>query len=148
MSRSEFPKAIKREALRRSGGLCEAVGELYGLPFGQRCNAPLSRGVEFDHFPIAATEPDCTGLDNCVSCCPSCHRWKTSHYDVPAQAKSKRVRDKHLGITSKSTLQSPGFRKAPRQSRATSPVKAKFDGDRFGFRSDIGPAVFTREDEK
>lgn len=99
--RSEFSKPTKREALKRSGGLCEAVGQLYGLPFGQRCNAPLSRGVEFDHFPIAATEPDCTGIDNCVACCPSCHRWKTSHYDVPAQAKSKRVRDAHFGVTKK-----------------------------------------------
>ena len=129
MSRSEFSKPTKREALKRSGGMCEAVGQLYGRPFGQRCNAPLSRGVEFDHFPIAATEPDCTGLDNCVACCPSCHRWKTSHYDVPAQAKSKRVSDKHLGIRKAPSLQSAGFKPAARQRRASSPLKPKFEFD-------------------
>ena len=129
MPRSEFNKPTKREALKRSAGLCEAVGELYGLPFGQRCNAPLSRGVEFDHFPIAATEPDCTGLDNCVACCPSCHRWKTSHYDVPAQAKSKRVSDKHRGIRQAPKLRGAGFAKAPPQRRATTPPKPKYAGD-------------------
>lgn len=129
MPRSEFGKPVKREALKRSGGRCEAVGELYGLAFGTRCNAPLSHGVEFDHFPIAATEPDCTGLDNCVACCPSCHRWKTSHYDVPAQAKSKRVSDKHLGIRKASSMRGPGFKPAVPQRKATSPITPKFDGD-------------------
>lgn len=129
MPRSEFSKPTKREALKRSNGLCEAVGELYGLPFGQRCNAPLSRGVEFDHFPIAATEPDCTGLDNCVACCPSCHRWKTSHYDVPAQAKSKRVSDKHQGIRKAPSMRGAGFRHAAPQHKASSPITPKFDGD-------------------
>lgn len=129
MPRSEFSKPTKREALKRSAGRCEAVGELYGLTFGTRCNAPLSHGVEFDHFPIAATEPDCTGLDNCVACCPSCHRWKTSQYDVPAQAKSKRVRDKHLGIRKAPSLQSRGFAKSSGQRKATSPLTPKFDGD-------------------
>lgn len=132
MPRSEFSKPTKREALRRSTGLCEAVGELYGLPFGQRCNAPLSHGVEFDHFPIAATEPDCTGLDNCVACCPSCHRWKTSHYDVPAQAKSKRVSDKHRGIRQASSMRGASFPKAAPQRKATSPLTPKFDGDVLG----------------
>lgn len=129
MPRSEFSKPTKREALKRSCGLCEAVGQLYGLPFGQRCNAPLSRGVEFDHYPIAATEPDSDGLENCVACCPTCHRFKTSHYDVPAQAKSKRVSDKHLGIRKSSSLQSAGFKPAARQRRATTPVKPKFEFD-------------------
>ena len=132
MSRSEFGKPVKREALKRSGGRCEAVGELYGLAFGTRCNAPLSHGVEFDHFPIAATEPDCTGLDNCVACCPSCHRWKTSHYDVPAQAKSKRVRDKHQGIRKAPSLQSRGFAKSAGQRKASSPITPKFPGDLLG----------------
>lgn len=125
--RSEFSKPTKREALKRSGGRCEAVGELYGLAFGTRCNAPLSHGVEFDHFPIAATEPDCTGLDNCVACCPSCHRWKTSHYDVPAQAKSKRVRDKHLGIRNGPKMQGRGFPRRPPQHSASRPIRRKSD---------------------
>lgn len=128
--RSEFSKPTKREALRRSNGLCEAVGEVYGLEPGKRCNAPLSHGVEFDHYPIAATERDSDGLENCVACCKTCHRHKTSTFDVPMQAKSKRVRDRHLGIGNATPkIQSAGFARAAPQRRASSPVKGKFDGD-------------------
>lgn len=132
MSRSEFSKQVRRDALARSGGLCEGVGELYGVAFGTRCNAPLSYGVEFDHWPIAATEPDCTGLDNCVAVCPTCHKHKTRTYDIPAQAKSKRVRDKHQGIRKAPSLQSRGFAKAAGQRKATSPITPKFPGDLLG----------------
>ena len=118
--RHEFSKPTKREALRRSGGLCEAVGAVYGLEPGQRCNAPLSHGVEFDHYPIAATERDSDGLENCVACCRTCHRFKTSTYDVPMQAKSKRIRDRHLGIKHTSSRPMPGTR--------ASGIKRKFNG--------------------
>lgn len=96
--RHEFSKPTKREALRRSAGLCEATGPIYGLDPGQRCNAPLSHGVEFDHYPNPATDRGSDTLDNCVACCRLCHRHKTSTYDVPMQAKSKRVSDRHRGI--------------------------------------------------
>lgn len=106
MARHEFSKAVKREALTRSGGLCEAVGEVYGLEPGQRCNAPLSHGVEFDHYPTPATDKGSDTADNCVACCRTCHRHKTSTYDVPMQAKGRRIRDKHAGIRKPSTLRS------------------------------------------
>jgi 5-methylcytosine-specific restriction enzyme A len=106
MTRHEFSKATKREALARSGGLCEGVGEVYGLEPGQRCNAPLSHGVDFDHFPIPATDKGSDTADNCVACCRTCHRFKTSTYDVPMQAKGRRIRDKHAGIRKPSTLRS------------------------------------------
>ena len=96
--RHEFTKPTKREALKRSGGFCEAIGMVYGLEPGQRCNAPLSHGVEFDHYPIPATERDSDGLENCVAVCTTCHKHKTRTFDVPIQAKTKRVSDKHLGI--------------------------------------------------
>ena len=127
--RHEFSKLTKRAALKRSDHLCEATGAVYGLEPGQRCHAPLARGVEFDHYPIAATEPDCTGLENCVAVCKKCHRYKTSHYDVPAQAKSKRVSDKHLGIRKAPSMRGAGFRHAAPQHKATSPITEKFPGD-------------------
>jgi hypothetical protein len=96
--RYEFSKPVKREALKRSGGFCEAVGKAYGLPSGQRCNAPLSHGVEFDHYPVPATERDSDSLDNCVACCKTCHAFKTRTLDIPVQAKTKRVSDKHTGV--------------------------------------------------
>ena len=83
--RHEFSKPVRREALKRSGGLCEAIGTVYGLEPGQRCNAPLSHGVEFDHYPVPATDKGSDTLDNCVAVCRTCHRRKTSTYDVPMQ---------------------------------------------------------------
>jgi len=108
--RYEFSKAIKREALKRSGRRCEAVGAIYGLKSGERCNAPLDQGVEFDHYPAPATDPGSDTLENCVACCPTCHRRKTGAYDVPMQAKGKRVSDKHLGIKPRPRSTFPGSR--------------------------------------
>lgn len=97
--RHEFSTKTLRQAHVRSGGLCEAVGAVYGLEPGQRCNAVLdTKGVEFDHYPLPAGDKDSTGLDNCVACCPACHKWKTAHYDIPVLAKGKRVSDGYLGI--------------------------------------------------
>lgn len=99
MTRYEFTKKTKREALQRSGGKCEAIGEVYGLEPEQRCNAFLSYGVEFDHYPIPAGVKDSNDLENCVAVCSVCHKFKTRTYDIPMQAKDKRIRDKHAGIT-------------------------------------------------
>lgn len=121
--RYEFSKQTKREALRRSEGLCEAVGAVYGLEPGQRCNSPLSHGVEFDHYPAPATDKGSDTLENCVSACRTCHRFKTSSFDVPMQAKAKRVSDKHLGIRPRSSFQSRGFEKADPQRNATREIK-------------------------
>ena len=125
--RSEFSKPTKREALKRSGLLCEAVGTVYGLEPGQRCNAPLSHGVEFDHYPVPATERDSDGLENCVACCKTCHGYKTRTFDIPVQAKTKRVSDKHLGIRPPSRWTSAGFRRAQPQRTASSPIIRKAD---------------------
>ncbi len=126
MARHEFSTKVRREARARSGGFCEAVGVVYGLEPGHRCNAPLPP-VEFDHYPIPATERDSTGLENCVACCPTCHRWKTDHFDIPAHAKVKRVSDRHSGIRPASKWQSQGFRKSAPQRSATRPLAPKIE---------------------
>ena len=95
--RYEFPKPVMRDALARSEGRCEAVGVAYGLEPGQRCNAVLVR-KEFDHYPLPATMEGSDTLGNCVVCCPTCHGHKTRTLDIPIQAKTKRVSDKHNGI--------------------------------------------------
>lgn len=97
MTRAEFTKATKRAALQRSGGLCEAVGVMYGLEPDKRCNAPLSYGVEFDHIIMDANSKD-NSLDNCASVCIRCHRFKTAKHDIPKAAKTVRQRDKSQGI--------------------------------------------------
>lgn len=123
--RHEFSKPVKREAVARAKGRCEAYGPIYGLEEGQRCSAPLGHGFEIDHYPIPATDEGSDTLDNAVVCCKVCHRFKTSTYDVPMQAKSKRIADRHLGIRKPSKWQSQGFPKAPPQHSATRPLRRK-----------------------
>ncbi len=110
MPRHEFTKKTKREALLRSGGKCEAIGEVYGLSAAERCYSFLSYGVEFDHYPEPAGVKGSNALDNCMSVCKLCHRHKTRTFDIPMQAKDKRIRDKHSGVAGpKGMIQSRGF---------------------------------------
>lgn len=123
--RHEFSKQTKRDAIWRAQGRCEAVGEVYGLPFGQRCNGDLGRGFEIDHYPVAATDPGSNVLDNAVVCCISCHRFKTRTFDIPAQAKSKRVQDKHLGITKPKGRPMPGTKASGLRKRMDGTVERR-----------------------
>jgi 5-methylcytosine-specific restriction endonuclease McrA len=99
MSRTEFSRATRQEALKRSGLKCEASGPRYGLKEGQRCNCSLSLGVQFDH-----DVPDQLGgdnsLDNCRAVCVQCHKLKTRN-DVRQIRKSDRQRDKNNGTFKK-----------------------------------------------
>jgi len=109
--RKEFPKSVKREALKRSGGLCEAVGELYGLEPGVRCNANLAYGVHFDHVNGDSNGGKPT-LDNCAATCPRCNQYKNNKYDTPRAAKGLRQQDKALGIVrAKGKIKSRGFQR-------------------------------------
>lgn len=97
MTRANFSKPTKRDSLKRSGGHCEATGSLYGLNAGQRCNAPLSYGVEFDHIDCDANSKN-SSLENCAAVCIRCHSWKTRHVDIPKAAKTLRQQDKNNRI--------------------------------------------------
>jgi len=117
MARLEFSKKTKRLALERSQMRCEAVGALYGLDDGQRCSAPLSNGVEFDH-ELASSNGGDNSLENCVSACIRCHRFKTSKFDTPRAAKTKRQSDKSTGVVRpKGTIKSAGFPKFEKPGR-------------------------------
>lgn len=106
MSRREFSKEVRREALKRSGQLCEASGPMYGLKAGQRCNCTLSVGVQFDHIISDSSGGEPT-LDNCAAVCLPCHGWKSRNVDTPKAAKIKRVSDKHRGIRKAPSFQKP-----------------------------------------
>ena len=101
--RNEFPKSVRRAALLRARGTCEAIGLVYGLTAATRCHAPLAKGVEFDHYPIRASDGGPATLENCVAVCLACHRVKTRTFDIPQVAKGKRVRDRHTGVVSGSS---------------------------------------------
>jgi len=105
-----FSKPVKREALARSGLRCEAVGQLYGLPDGKRCEANLGLGVEFDHFDLWANSRD-SSIDNCRAVCVRCHKFKSTTHDTPKAAKTVRQQDKHRGIRAEGPVM-PGSRKS------------------------------------
>ncbi len=96
--RAEFSKQTKRDALKRSGGKCEAIGTWYGLEEDRRCNVSLGNGVRFDHVNLEANSHD-NSLENCASVCPRCHDYKTAKVDIPRAAKTLRQQDKANGIT-------------------------------------------------
>lgn len=122
MSRKEFSKPVKRDALKRSGGFCEASGTLYGLEDGQRCNAPLSGGVEFDHVVRACDGGD-NSLSNAAAVCKVCHATKTAKFDVPQAAKGKRMSDKASGIKAqKQKIPARGFPAPDKPARASKPL--------------------------
>lgn len=110
MSRHEFTRRTRREALKRSNMLCEATGTRYGLEPDQRCNAPLAHGVEFDHELPAELGGD-NGLGNCVAACIKCHRWATAN-DIRRIRKADRIRDKASGAMKRPRHIMPGSRRS------------------------------------
>lgn len=125
--RHNFTPKVKREAKKRANGHCEASGTVYGLEPGQRCNAPLAgKRVEIDHYPIPATDEGSDLLENAVACCVTCHAFKTAHYDVPMQAKGKRVSDRHEGLHRPSQWPSQRLGHGNHQHTATKPRRKAF----------------------
>jgi 5-methylcytosine-specific restriction protein A len=84
--RKNFTAKVKWEAWQRCKGKCE------------KCLSRLTPGrFQYDHVI-----PDGLGglptLDNCEVLCSACHDPKTREKDVPAIAKSKRIRRREAGI--------------------------------------------------
>lgn len=121
--RHNFTQKTREAARARANGHCEAVGEVYGLEPGQRCNALLAgKRIEVDHYPIPATDEGSDVLENAVVCCVDCHSHKTATYDVPMQAKGRRVRERHAGLRQSSRLTGPGFHRSEPQRTASRPL--------------------------
>lgn len=119
MSRTEFNRETRREALKRSGIKCEASGPRYGLEEGQRCNCSLSLGVQYDH-----DVPDQLGgdnsLENCRAVCIQCHKIKTRG-DIQQIRKSDRQRDKRSGVIRPAAkIRSAPFPKSEKAERRVS----------------------------
>lgn len=113
--RHNFTPRTKKAARERAGGACEAVGSVYGLPVGKRCLAPLgASGGEIDHYPLPAHAEGSDNLENAVVCCKSCHSYKTRNFDIPAEAKIKRIVRKAGPVELRrktKKINSPGFDK-------------------------------------
>lgn len=93
MPRAEFSKKTKVAAWQRADGHCE------------RCGAILVIGkFAFDHINPSEFSGD-TGasLENCQCLCAGCHGAKTAK-DIPAIAKSNRIRARAAGIKPDRTI--------------------------------------------
>lgn len=109
--RKEFTSKTRKAALKRSVGVCEATGDWYGLPVGERCTRLLSYGVEYDHLILDANSHD-NSLDNCRAVCPKCHAWKTANRDTPIAAKT--VAQSLMGMKTRPRAKIAQPPKAPR----------------------------------
>lgn len=119
--RREFTTKTKKEALKRSGLRCEAVGAWYGLPESERCTENLSLGVQYDHLILDANSKD-NSLENCRAVCPKCHAWKTANRDTPTAAKT--VRQQFMGMKTKTKVKIPSPAK-PEKPASKPPLPPK-----------------------
>lgn len=96
MPRLEFTTATKREALARSGGICEC--HLIPHVFKVACGLPIGpANTFFEHVVCDQLRPD-NSLDNCAVLTKTCWKFKTAHFDQPKIAKAKRNHDRNNGI--------------------------------------------------
>jgi len=95
-TRNNFTKPTKREAFKRSGGICEC--HLIPHVFKSACGCKLSAGNTFyEHInPDAISSRN--DLDNCAVLTKTCWRFKTASHDLPTIAKSNRTMDRARGI--------------------------------------------------
>lgn len=96
MTRRPFPARVMVAAYERSMGSCEKCGGLL-----------VTGRINYDHVIPDAMGGEPT-VDNCAVLCKACHDDKTHRRDVPAIAKVKRIRAKHIGARKPSS-----FPKAP-----------------------------------
>jgi 5-methylcytosine-specific restriction endonuclease McrA len=94
MPRIEFSNATKLAAWKRAAGHCERCGALLMGKFS----------YEYDHDKPCAFDGQGT-VENCRVLCRPCHGRKTASEDVPAIAKSNRIRREtaHIRRTRKIT---------------------------------------------
>jgi len=84
--RVEFSKAVRLAAWRRAKGRCEGCGGLL-----------IPGKFAYDHINPSEFSHD-NSLENIQCLCAACHQTKTSKTDIPAIAKSNRVRSTAAGI--------------------------------------------------
>ena len=96
-TRNEFPAKVKVAAFDRAEGCCETCG----------VTIRPGNGPEYDHIV-----PDAIGggddLGNCRVLCIPCHGVKTTKTDIPAIARVKRLKAKHIGAKAQPRNRLPG----------------------------------------
>lgn len=105
----EFSTKVRVAAFQRAGGRCE------------KCKVRLVPGkTEYDHVIPQEFDGPST-LENCQVICSACHDAKTFKQDIPAIAKSNRIRAKHIGAYKRSGR--------PMAGTVASGIKKKMNGE-------------------
>lgn len=121
MPRLEFTTATQREALARSGGVCEChlVPQLATFKIG--CDVPLGPGNTFFEHIIPCELGGDNLLDNCAALSRTCWKAKTANYDLRVIAKAKRNFDKDNNIRDPWKRRLPGGRHSDIKLRIRKP---------------------------
>lgn len=114
---TQAPPRVRARVFERCGGKCH------------RCGRQINAGEKWtlEHV-IALINGGRNAESNLSVTCDWCLPEKNAE-DVAIKAKSAKVRQAHIGIRPAPKLRGQGFRKAPSQSRATTPIQPKFKGD-------------------
>lgn len=119
-----IPESVQRQIL-------ESQMNADGLIICPDCGNPIRPGQKkaFDHrIPLIDGGKHCQANLRAIHENP-CHAIKTIA-EAKARTKARSQFAAVHGIkTSKSSLSNAGFAKAPRQSKASTPIKPKFEGD-------------------
>lgn len=127
--RLEFSAATKREALERSGGVCECH-LIPGLPtFRSGCGCRLGAGNTFYEHVIQDAIRQDNSLGNCAVLVRTCWKLKTATIDLPVIADGKRQRDRHFGIKPRWHRPLPGGRDDPRRRTMRGQVVSRATGE-------------------
>ncbi len=112
MTRREFTATVKLQADERANGRCESCGGLF----------KGSKGKHYDHENPDYFSKDAS-LGNCQVLCIACHMVKTGQKDVPAIAKSRRIRKREAGLQKPSRF--PGGRGSPFKKKLNGEVEPR-----------------------
>jgi 5-methylcytosine-specific restriction enzyme A len=114
-TRREFTTETKRQAVRRSGGVCEChlLGKRGIAGFSpDGCGLRIGIGnTWFEHVICDGIGGEPT-LENCAVLSKTCGRLKSQTYDIPIVAKVKRQQNMRFGIKSDSGQPIPGSKRS------------------------------------
>lgn len=96
--RKEFTTQTQRDALERSGGICECHLVPQLPTFGIGCGRALGPGNSFFEHLTPCELGGSNDISNAAVLVRTCWKAKTALYDLPIIAKAKRNHDAHNGI--------------------------------------------------
>lgn len=129
-TRSNFTKETKRQALRRSNGICEC--HLIPHVFPVACGLPLGEGNTFyEHIDMSRVSGR-NDIDNCAALTRTCWKFKTASYDLPTIARVHKREDRARGIRNDPSI--PGNRYDPRRKKLSGEVVDRVTGEPWGMR--------------